>query len=448
MEVQAPQSVQINFNNKIITLHNVTIVKNPKIITINASQYPNLLKGSQIKLPNANGTVGGITGSPLGSNILTASSLSIAGNVKSPSSIGPVKSVQLSNSTPLKTTSPNSTNNVIKQIPNLGVLQIKSSMGAGNMFKFQTVPVVKSPQSTVIGSPKGAITNNVGAAPMKVQLKSLQPNSFVVSKPPHTQLTNGANSAKVIISPPQKHKLETSPATGQPEAKKVCKNLPFCCIFCKDVYEDSIALIEHMKNIHPDSVKIPGKADLVSFQNGHHETVGLKPQIADKKQILVSNLKLSNLKTIDSAFQSKMVLNPTQVINSSPKIIISPKMLENKLKPIAKPGTDNSTVTPSVSPMKINVKQEKEELKSRHTTETTPLIQPFTVAKTSPVKEIAQENDIKSALISPDKPTSVIEQTFNNGESIFQPLTNPPVEKIRKKPGRKPKYPEGMKPGE
>lgn len=42
-------SVQINFNNKIITLHNVTIVKNPKIISINARQYEDFIKATTNK---------------------------------------------------------------------------------------------------------------------------------------------------------------------------------------------------------------------------------------------------------------------------------------------------------------------------------------------------------------------------------------------------------------
>jgi len=61
MEVQQlpQQSVQINLNNKIITLHNVTIVKNPRIVKVDAAQYSNLLKGAvsgngqQIKFVNS-----------------------------------------------------------------------------------------------------------------------------------------------------------------------------------------------------------------------------------------------------------------------------------------------------------------------------------------------------------------------------------------------------------
>jgi hypothetical protein len=403
MEVQSPQSVQINFNNKIITLHNVTIVKNPKIITLDASQYSNLLKGSSLKLAQNGGTII--------NNVNPASPA--AGLLKST----PVKTqlvpVKTSNSTP---------NNVIKQIPKLGVLQLKSSptvaVSTANGLKLQSVPVVKSSPTVVVNPPKNV--NNV-TTPMKVQLKPFQANSFVI-KPPAQSVAK--TSAKVVISPPQKRKLETSPTTLQPESKKACNNLPFSCIFCKDAFEDSNMLIEHMKNIHPESLKVPVAANETTTpkQNGIDSiSKEITKSEVEKKPIMVSNVKLSNLKPIDSAAQQKLLATSPQITKSTPKIVISPKMLENNtLKAIKKSPTiikansttkviENVVVDPPVI----------EECKPSTSKDSSPVIQDVKVTSSEEIVETSTPDAIES-----------------------------PVEKIRKKPGRKPKYPDGMKPGE
>lgn len=390
MEVQSPQSVQINFNNKIITLHNVTIVKNPKIITLDASQYSNLLKGSPLKLASNNGTASSALPSPA------------SGLIKST----PVKN----NLIPVKTTP--SPNNVVKQIPKLGVLQFKSPPGAAqNTFKIQSM----SPSSVIATPPK--IVNNV-QTPMKVQLKPFQSNSFVISKPP----------AKVVISPPQKRKLETSPTIVQPEAKKVCNDLPYCCIFCKDVYADSNLLIEHMKANHPESLKVPKGGEVIIPQNGNAEKSVIKQENwVEKKPIMVSNVKLSNFKPMESSAQQKLILNTQQIPKSTPKIVISPKMFENNSPIVKKSPTVVKSSPTSTSPISKVVTPEKSVNSSP-----VPVCQPST-SKTSPIiQDVANESMDELVEIS-------------NSHVATNPTSS--VEKIRKKPGRKPKYPDGMKPG-
>lgn len=448
MEVQSPQSVQINFNNKIITLHNVTIVKNPKIITINAAQYPNLLKGQQIKLPAVNGIA---TASPEAQN----GTATIAGNVKSPQNISTaqtIKSAQLSNAIPIKNGTPISAN-AFKTIPKLGMLQLKSPFGGANTFKFQSMPIVKSPQSQIVVSPpKPSVTlNNGTATPMKVQLKPFQANSFVISKPTQQQqspIVSAASPAKIIISPPQKHKLETSTTpAGQPDAKKVCKDLPFCCIICKDAYNDSDALIEHMKSAHPDSMKAPPKVDSTPapIQNGNL----LTPKLAGGKPILMSNLKFTNMRTIDASGHSRIILKSPQGATSTPKIIISPNMLDNsKLKPVVKTNVEKSP-SPVKSVVKMDtetVPQIKVEASSRDQTvklSPAPVSSPAKVIEVAPKVVEVQPAPVKEK--TSEKAPSIVEQIVNDKEPSSQP--NPPTEKIRKKPGRKPKYPDGMKPG-
>lgn len=440
MEVQSPQSVQINFNNKIITLHNVTIVKNPKIITINASQYPNLLKGSQIKLPTINGaSTAAAAGSPVAVNGTVPAPTSAANVKSSPQPVATVKTAQLSNLIPFKNASTLSAN-AIKSFPKLGVLQLKSPIGGANTLKLQSVPVVKSTQSTVVVSPPKTttVTNGTGT-PMKVQIKPFQANSFVISKPPQKSPSNAATPAKVIISPPQKHKIETSPTAGQPEAKKFCQNLPFCCILCKESYDNSDMLIEHMKNVHPETLKVAGKPESVPVQNGFI----LTPKSAESKPIQMSNIKFSNLRTIDANGQSRIILKTPQGMNSSQKIIISPNMLDNKIKPIVK------TIIPNLAPTVPPLRPVVNETVIQSVAEASPnvqMVKQVNPAPILPVKEIARDVQVVPVEeITTESAPSIVKQVAKDIESVSPPNQLP--EKIRKKPGRKPKYPEGMKPG-
>lgn len=250
MEVQSPQSVQINFNNKIITLHNVTIVKNPKIITIDATQYSNFLKGSPVKLSN-----GTTATAPVKLQMPT---------------LVPMNKVHASlHNVPFKLTStPLNQTPVITQVPNLapsqvirtiqpksGVLQIKppsnfvpSSTAANSPMKIQAFPLKHQP-TVIISPPK---TSNL--TPVKVQVKQPAP-TLVIAKPP-TPNNVPPSSAKVIISPPQKNKISPC-AISPPEAKRPCRTLEFHCIFCKDIYEDSTELLEHLKAKHTEFLKTP-----------------------------------------------------------------------------------------------------------------------------------------------------------------------------------------------
>jgi uncharacterized C2H2 Zn-finger protein len=225
MEVQSPQSVQINFNNKIITLHNVTIVKNPKIITIDAKQYSNFLKGSP------NGKLNGTSQAP------AALKLQIP-------SLVPMKALS-----PLKLTQQTQ---VIKEVPRKIITSIQPpaipAPALTNQIKLQAFPL--KPSSVIISPPKANIASNHLSNAIKVQLK---PNFVINSiKPPISAPT------KVIISPPLKNKVSPCAITP-PEAKKICQKLEFRCIFsgCDKVFDVSEHLVVHMEKDHAESVQLP-----------------------------------------------------------------------------------------------------------------------------------------------------------------------------------------------
>lgn len=245
MEVQSPpRSVQINFKNKIITLHNVTIVKNPKIITIDAKHYSNLLKGSP------NGKLLGGTTTPI--------------KIQMPSLV-PMKTIPTQNIA-FKINQQQSP--VIKEIPKVvtttpppknGLFQFKSASivpcsALGNPVKLQTLPSNQQP-SVIISPPKATIAStplNQSLPQTKIQLKP----KFVVSNSPTKTPT--ATPVKVIISPP--HKNKTSPCIiTPPDAKRPCKKLEFRCIFtgCDEIFDESNVLVDHIKIKHAESVRMP-----------------------------------------------------------------------------------------------------------------------------------------------------------------------------------------------
>ncbi|CRK96836.1 CLUMA_CG009879, isoform A [Clunio marinus] len=247
MEVQSPQSVQINFNNKIITLHNVTIVKNPKIITIDASAYSNFLKGSPVKLGNGIPVTTTTAISPLKLSMPTLVPLK-------PSSESP----QLVTSR-VACSFPNST--LVKQLPKFTTAQVIKTIQTKNSIttnppitpvKLQQIPVKTQP-TVIISPPKKIVSNS--PSPVKVEAP-IYPQTSTSTVP--TIETSIAVPTKVIISPPLKNKISPCSLTS-PERKRRCSKLDFRCLFCNEVYDDSSLLVEHLKQQHPQSVKIPSQ---------------------------------------------------------------------------------------------------------------------------------------------------------------------------------------------
>lgn len=232
MEIQQPQSVQINFNNKIITLHNVTIVKNPKIITIDATQYSNFLKGSPVKLGNGAAptttpikiempSLVPMHGSPIGvktNQVMIPVNGPAAIVNKSPTTM-PLNGTNIAfKASPVNGSTLTFKNNpfvmnqtaVIKQAPKVspqifrtvqnGVVHLKSSpnvmttsFGSPTPFKFQTLPMkqqqpvaVKQQQTVIISPPKTPTTNST---PVKFQLKPQATSNFVLAQPPTSNVT-------------------------------------------------------------------------------------------------------------------------------------------------------------------------------------------------------------------------------------------------------------------
>lgn len=291
MEVQIPQqSVQINLNNKIITLHNVTIVKNPRIVNVkvDAAQYSNLL------LRGANGPIKFVT------NGATATATSLKLPVPSlvpmskVSTVTPLKfastTVPVQQPTPVIQT-------VIKQAqvvkqPSLSINgifpQLKptlySALASPAVTKIQTVPVVKS-QPTVIISPPKVVPSppkqQISHASSNEQIKvHFQPpaanQTSVITKPPVlvspqpvTHHQNGNSSAilpiqtKVIVSPPSlKKQAPVEEEISKPPSPKKSK-LEFQCMFCERVFiGNPQQIIDHTRFEHPE--KIPsGKGEAV-----------------------------------------------------------------------------------------------------------------------------------------------------------------------------------------
>lgn len=245
MELQSPQSVQINFNNKIITLHNVTLLKNPKIITIDAKHYSNLLKGSPNGKVNGSGKIAVTT--PI--------------NLQMPSLV-PMKKLSSTQAISFRVNQPTP---VIKEVPSIvtknGAFQLKTTTMVPSLttsngaVKLQAFPIKHQP--TVIISPPKATTASTPVPEMKPKV--------LISNNQIKPLTS--TPAKVIISPPQKNKL--SPCVLKPpETKKPCKKLQFHCIFpeCKEIFDESNLLVEHMKLQHTESVRLPVLNDEVQVK--------------------------------------------------------------------------------------------------------------------------------------------------------------------------------------
>lgn len=327
MEIQTPRSVQINFQNKIITLHNVTIVKNPRIVTIDASNYANFLKGSPVKVSNAS----------TATTPLKIQMPSLAQVKKSPQAITFKTSPTMPNQTPVIRHVPSlMQQQVIRSVHSVnGVMQFKPSpvcvvSSAGHSFQssIQSLPVRQQQQTVIISPPKATLNQQVKfqvkpqSAPTYAIAKSattptivkakpvimntptmihstpavIKPNPTIISpqltptiispkvaktivssqwtpmivsskaaptivspQAAPTIVSPQAAPTKVIISPPQKNKI--SPCVlSSPKAKRPCKKLEFHCIFCKDVFDDSSDLVDHMRVRHPESVRDPSEA--------------------------------------------------------------------------------------------------------------------------------------------------------------------------------------------
>jgi uncharacterized Zn-finger protein len=303
MEVQSPpRSVQINFNNKIITLHNVTIVKNPKIITIDAKHYSNLLKSS----PNGK-LLNGTTKLQLPSLV----------PVKTLSGVSPQKfSFKVNQPIPVIKEVPKvSPTNVVTaaiQPPKNGIVQFKPSSivpstTANSPIKLQAFP---HKPTVIISPPKANTASTITQSPssnlpqVKLQLKP----KFVIStnsiKPPPT-----AAPTKVIVSPPQKNKISPC-VVAQPEAKRPCKQLDFQCIFsgCKEVFDTSNLLVDHMKLRHAESVRLPKapSAECKEKESNEKRAVTptpdpiVEPKVEEPKSPLITP-KLEDLSSEDSS---------------------------------------------------------------------------------------------------------------------------------------------------
>lgn len=281
MEVQIPQqqSVQINLNNKIITLHNVTIVKNPRIVKVDAAQYSNLL------LKSANG------GAPI--KFVTSNGNGTANSIKLPiPSLVPMKRIATTTTTPviqtvIKQQQPNiMTTQVIKTIqqPQLP-LTFKTSptilTATVPSTKIQTIPVKQQP-TVIITPPKQQqqpppLTVDVSPPPIqqiKFNIQSTQQNqTSVITKPAPIIINSTASlttaptipapaavlpiQTKVIVSPPIKNKIkDNGDDLSSPSPKKSKVELE--CVFCEEKFvNEPQKLVEHVKNIHPE--KIPKK---------------------------------------------------------------------------------------------------------------------------------------------------------------------------------------------
>lgn len=266
MEVQQSENLQINFKNKTITLHNVKITKNPKIITIDASQYANFMKGSPIKLNNATTNTSPVkfqipTLVPMKKPPTFSNSVSIKINT-------PTNFLGLNQGSDTKQVPQLNSPQAIQTIPSKnGTIQLKTSLVSRSMFnnsvRFQTV--TKQQQPNVIFCPTKTIDSNV--TPMKIELKpkqNLPVNSLVLNaslgmKTPSPKVAGPQFMVKLpvqpklIISPPQKNKVSPCIIASQ-EAKRICKKLEFHCIFCKDVFDDTSLLTEHLKQKHSEPV--------------------------------------------------------------------------------------------------------------------------------------------------------------------------------------------------
>lgn len=276
MEVQSPQSVQINFKNKIITLHNVTIVKNPKIITIDAKHYSNLLKGSP------NGKLNGTTTTPIKiqmPSLVPMKTQTIAFKVNQQTPV--IKEVPKLSSTKFITTI---------QSPKNGAVPLKQTtvVPLSSPMKLHTFPLKHQP-TVIISPPKtniaSTITQSISSSLPQVQLKPKYLISNNQIKPPTAAPT------KVIISPPQKNKISPCIITP-PEAKRLCTKLEFRCIFpgCNESFDESNLLVDHMKLQHAEKVRLPA-----TECNNEIEAVKPVEQVVKSVSPILQNLKKESL---------------------------------------------------------------------------------------------------------------------------------------------------------
>lgn len=333
MEIQQPQSVQINFNNKIITLRNVTIVKNPKIITIDATQYSNFLKNSPVKLSNATATTTPVklqlqqsNKSPISSQTLTLKSNPLMLNQMPVIKQNPKISGQPQ---------------VIRTIqPSNGVLQFKTSQNvvmssatSTSQFRFQSFPL-KQQQSVIISPPKIPINN---LSPMKIQFKPQQapftPTNVIskaLSIPTPAIVQQAVNplevkpplavQAKVIISPPQKNKV--SPCViSSPEAKRPCIKFGFPCFCCDKVFDDSTVLVEHLRLKYRKTRRPSKKFEFPCF---------CCDEVFDDSTILVNHLRIKHSESLTVPVNKELkirkpnVVKPEIVERAVPLIVASP----------------------------------------------------------------------------------------------------------------------------
>ena len=329
MEVQPPQSVQINFNNKIITLHNVTIVKNPKIITIDATQYSNFLKGSPVKLNNA-----ATNATPVKFHLPSLTPVKkpqiITGNVSFKTSPTLIKPIVL-NQTPTVSQVPTQ---VIRTIqPKNGVVQLKSSPNlVTTMSNDQIQAFLKQPQQqTVIISPPKVSINN---SPVKVQFKPATTPTYVIAKsqaaPNPAPAIIKPTQAKVIISPPQKNKTSPCDITP-PDAKRPCNKFDFRCIFCKNVYDDSNLLVKHLKLKHSELIK-----------DGSMAPEQVKEPIKEIPKTSIEAEKPSELTVVveppaDVKLPAVSLTSPTMIDNSPAATVSSPATIKSPAAHVTSP---------------------------------------------------------------------------------------------------------------
>lgn len=286
MEVQQPQTVQINFNNKLITLHNVTVVKNPKIITISATQYSNLLKGSQVKLSNGSASTNAL-------KVPVPSLTPFKNGLPSPTTLSfrtvPTVSVGQRPLIVVDSEKASATTTVPKLVANTAPAQVFKALPTQNGFLRPTASLsisspsslsqinvqsasVKQPPTVIINPPKKCIN----ASQLKIQVKSPAPQqqaSTVLLNTVQTSVQSQSSPSKIgttaskratnVISPPVKSR-KTSCTSSPPEPKRLCTektNLEFHCIFCKNVFIDAMLLMDHMKTTHADSMQLPVSPD-------------------------------------------------------------------------------------------------------------------------------------------------------------------------------------------
>lgn len=313
MEVQIPQQqqkVQISLNNKIITLHNVTIVKNPRIVKVDAAQYSSLL------LKGANGPIKFVNGSAVSSpiklpipslvpmkRVVTGAPVKLATTTASQNVTNPVIQTVIKQASPNFITTQFIKTNQQQQFTINGILpQFKSQTiltstpvvsTANSPTKIQTIPVKQ--QSTVIISPPKNPTAVI-TSPSKQHQQVIHPLAEIPppqikfnyqTSPNQTSVItpivvntasqaspkiNGTSTTpailpiqtKVIVSPPIKNKnldILASVAAEElplnPPSPKRSK-IEFQCIFCKEKFlDDPQLLVNHMKILHPE--KIPNE---------------------------------------------------------------------------------------------------------------------------------------------------------------------------------------------